>query len=64
MLAWVLIATKRYGDAQLLLNRLLNFAEGLKRSHSIVEITNLLAITALKTLNEALQRNILQKPSP
>jgi ATP/maltotriose-dependent transcriptional regulator MalT len=54
VLAWVLIARKRYGDAQLLLNRLLNFAEGLKRSHSIVEITNLLAITAMKNSNTGL----------
>lgn len=61
VLARVLIAKKRYGDAHLLLNRLLNFAEGLKRSHSIVEITNLLAITALKNSNEALAEEYLEK---
>ena len=61
VLARVLIAKKRYGDAQLLLNRLLNFAEGLKRSHSIVEITNLLAITSLKNSNEALAEAYLEK---
>lgn len=61
VLARVLIAKKRYGDAQLLLNRLLNFAQGLKRSHSIVEITNLLAITALKDLNEALAKEYFEK---
>lgn len=61
VLARVLIAKKRYGDAHLLLNRLLNFTKGLKRSHSIVEITNLLAITALKNLNEALAEEYFEK---
>jgi ATP-dependent transcriptional regulator len=61
VLARVLIAKKHYGDAHLLLNRLLNFTEGLKRSHSIVEIANLLAITALKNLNEALAEKYFEK---
>lgn len=61
VLARVFIAKKRYEDAHHLLSRLLNFAEGLKRSHSIVEITNLLGITALKNLNVALADEYIEK---
>ena len=50
--ARALMKKQRYDDADILLNRLLRFAEGLGRNHSIVEIVNLLAITALKDLNE------------
>ncbi len=50
--ARVLIQKQRYDDANILLTRLLSFAEGLGRSHSIVEILNLLAIAAVKDLNE------------
>jgi len=60
VLARVLIAKKCYGDAQLILNRLLNYAEGLKRPHSIVEITNLLAITALKNSHEEMAEKYLK----
>jgi LuxR family transcriptional regulator, maltose regulon positive regulatory protein len=59
VLARFLIAKQRYTDAFLLLNRLLSFAEAKKRIHSVVEITNLLAITALKDLDEeAAEKNI------
>lgn len=50
--ARALIKKHRYQHADILLNRLLVFAEGLRRNHSIVEILNLLAITAMKNLNE------------
>ncbi len=52
VLARVLIRKHRYNDANILLNRLLNFAEGKKRVHSVVEITILLAVTAMKNLND------------
>jgi len=61
VLARVLIHRKRADDATLLLNRLLDFAEGLKRSHSTVEIANLLAIAALKNLNENAAVQYLEK---
>ena len=61
VLARVLIEKQRYEDANILLNRLLSFAEGLKRAHSIVEITNLLAITAIKNLNEEMADEYLEK---
>lgn len=61
VLARVLLAKKRCQDAHLLLNRLLNFAEGLKRSHSIVEITNLLAVTALKNMKKELAGEYIEK---
>ncbi|MEN6324592.1 MAG: LuxR C-terminal-related transcriptional regulator, partial [Syntrophomonas sp.] len=50
--ARALIKKQRYQDADILLNRLLSVSEGLRRNHSIVEILNLLAITAMKNLNE------------
>ncbi len=52
VLARALIYKRRYHDAGILLTRLSNFAEGLNRRHSLVEINNLLAITAIKNLNE------------
>lgn len=61
ILARVLIEKKRYGDAAILLNRLLSFAEQLKRTHSIVEIANLLAITAIKNSNEEIAEKYFEK---
>ncbi|AWI03608.1 hypothetical protein B9W14_03620 [Clostridium drakei] len=52
VLSRVLIYKHRYNDATFLLNRLLQFAIGQRKNHSIVEIRNLLAIAALKNLNE------------
>jgi LuxR family maltose regulon positive regulatory protein len=60
VLARVLIDKKRYGDATILLNRLLSFAEGLKRAHSIVEITSLLAITAINNSKEEIAEKYLE----
>jgi LuxR family maltose regulon positive regulatory protein len=51
-LSRALIYKKRYHNAGMLLTRLLSFAEELKRNHSAVEISNLLAITAFKSRNE------------
>jgi LuxR family maltose regulon positive regulatory protein len=53
VLVRVMIRKMRYDDAYLLLGRLMSFAEKNNRTHSSVEILNLLAITALKDLNEA-----------
>jgi LuxR family maltose regulon positive regulatory protein len=61
VLARVLIRKKRYDDANILLTRLLSFAEGQKRNHSIVEIANLFAITAMKNLNEEMGEKYLEK---
>jgi len=52
VLARVFIYQQRYDDARILLCRLLEFAEHLNRSHSMVEIYNLLAINALKNQEE------------
>lgn len=52
VLARFLIEKRRYKDAYFLLNRLLSFADAKKRVHSVVEITNLLAITAFKDLDK------------
>lgn len=61
VLARLYIHRKRYDDAKLLLNRLAGFAEGLKRSHSIVEILNLLAITAHNELESEAASGYLEK---
>lgn len=61
VLARLLIHQKRYSDANLLLNRLLSFAQGLQRNHSTVEITNLLAITAYKNLDDEMVEKYLEK---
>ena len=61
VLCRVLLAKKQYQDAHLLLNRLLIFAEKSKRSHSITEIMNLLAITALKDLKKELAEEYMEK---
>lgn len=46
--ARILMAKERLSDAQLMLQRLLNFAEDTGRLHSKVEVLNLLAILAYK----------------
>ncbi|MBV7272082.1 hypothetical protein I6U48_04015 [Clostridium sp. PL3] len=56
----VLIHKQRYNDANILLNRLLSFAISQKKDHSIVEISNLLAIAAIKDLNEEIAENHLK----
>ncbi|MDP4177908.1 MAG: LuxR C-terminal-related transcriptional regulator [Bacillota bacterium] len=56
----VLIYKQYYNDANILLNRLLNFAAAQKKNHSIVEIRNLLAITAMKEMNEELAEKHLE----
>ena len=61
VLARVLIHKCRYHDADILLNRLLNFANELNRDHSLVEINNLLAITAMRNLKEELAIKHLEK---
>ncbi|HWP97543.1 MAG TPA: LuxR C-terminal-related transcriptional regulator [Syntrophomonadaceae bacterium] len=61
VLARVFIHRQRFNDAHILLNRLLGFAEGLKRNHSTVEISNLLAITAVKNLDEEIAEKNLEK---
>lgn len=61
VMARTLISQQRYHDADILLNRLSSFAEGKKRTHSLVEITNLLAITALKNLDEEAAGKHLEK---
>jgi len=61
VLARVLIEKHRYDDASILLNFLLIFAQQFKRTHSTVEIINLLAITAMKNLNEEAALEYLEK---
>lgn len=61
VLARVLLLKRRYHDADILLNRLLRFAEEKKRSHSSVEILNLLAIAAYSSLNEEIAAKHLEK---
>jgi LuxR family maltose regulon positive regulatory protein len=61
VLARVLIQKQRFEDALFLLNRLLIFAECRKRFHSVLEIANLLAITAMKDLNEEVAMEYLEK---
>ncbi|WP_333859956.1 LuxR C-terminal-related transcriptional regulator [Clostridium sp.] len=60
VLGRVLIYKQQYNDATILLNRLLKFAMVQKKNHSIVEIRNLLAITAIKDLNEEIAENHLE----
>jgi LuxR family transcriptional regulator, maltose regulon positive regulatory protein len=52
ILARLLIYKECYFDANIILTRLLSFAENQKRNHSMVEIINLLAIMAFKNLDE------------
>lgn len=61
VLSRVFIHKRRYHNADILLTRLLSFAEGLKRNHSAVEISNLLAITAFKSRNEEIALKHLEK---
>jgi LuxR family maltose regulon positive regulatory protein len=49
VLTRVLMSRARCGDAAILLQRLLTFAQAEERSHSMVEILNLLAINAVQT---------------
>jgi LuxR family maltose regulon positive regulatory protein len=60
VLGRVLIHKQRYNDANILLNRLLIFAIGQKKNHSIVEIRNLLAIAAIKDQNEEIAEKHLE----
>jgi LuxR family maltose regulon positive regulatory protein len=56
VVARVLISQERFGDAAILLERLLTFAETEKRLHSKVEILNLMAInTAQNSVARALE---------
>ena len=59
--ARVLMVWERYDDAAILLQRLLAFTEDEKRLHSMVEILNLLAISADKTGETSLAVNYLEK---
>jgi len=61
VLARVYIYQQRYDDAQILLYRLLEFAKCHKRAHSMVEIYNLLAINAVKNLDEESAEKHLEK---
>lgn len=61
VLARLLIRKQRYNDASILLNRLLNFSGGKKRDHSVVEINILLAVTAMKNLDEEAAAMHLEK---
>lgn len=61
VLARILIYKERYFDAEILLTRLINFAENQKKNHSLVEIANLLAIMSFKNLDEKKAVNHLEK---
>lgn len=61
VLSRVLIRKMCYDDAYLLLGRLLKFAEKNMRTHSSVEILNLLATTAMKDLNEEAALQYIEK---
>ncbi len=61
VLARILIAKRRYKDASLLLNRLLTFAEEKSRVHSSAELLNLLAVTAMKELDEDTALKYIEK---
>lgn len=60
VLSRTLIYKQRYNDANILLNRLLSFATEQKKDHSIVEISNLLAIAAIKNFNEEIAEKHLK----
>lgn len=55
VLARFIISSQRYDDANILLNRILVFAEEKKRNHTLVEVLNLLSITAYRSNNEQQQ---------
>lgn len=55
------MSQERFGDAVILLQRLLAFAEAEKWLHSMVEILNLLAITAAQTGDNARAFELLEK---
>lgn len=61
VLARVLIYREYYDDAYLLLTRLLGFAEGKRRTHSVAEISNLLAIASAKKLDDKSAEAHLEK---
>ncbi|MDD4402059.1 MAG: LuxR C-terminal-related transcriptional regulator [Desulfitobacteriaceae bacterium] len=52
VLARCFISSQRYDEAAILLNRILVFAEEKKRNHTLVEVLNLLSITADRSNNE------------
>jgi LuxR family maltose regulon positive regulatory protein len=61
VLARVLMSRRRFGDTAILLQRLLTFAEAEKRLHSLVEILNLLAITAAQVGDIPKALDLLEK---